>query len=1199
MSVKSSSLLIFFFLFSTVNIHSQEFDYKVTSHEWKHNIQPWIDLFLVNGNGESRVETSTTGVAYADFNGDGYLDILTLAQAPDGEFPLHQMLINNGDGTYSPDNTLITNPSFQAHGPRKTIVGDFNGDNKPDVVRIGGGHDVLENSNILMSGTDNYTFSFIDVVPESQYHGFASGDLDNDGDLDLFFGQPESGFAMNDGSGNFTWFSVDEKISNYFTENTEQDGPYGVQTVEILDVNQDGSLDIVIGGEFANALDHPHLMGPTILWGDGSSNYDYDNKTEIWEFGEIPTVDGRKVDNNDDISFADINNDGYLDVVLTYIRQIDNDPNNNGNPSYKSVLQIFKGGENNEFTDVTNEWTSSPLILLDFPVTWMLVRDVDNNGMIDIVESEKVQSRSVGWSNCIRWEWNGSSLIATVIDTDGDGVTDDIDTCPDTPNGETVDSTGCSDSQLDTDGDGVTDDTDNCKYIPNPNQDDIDEDGVGDVCYVSDILYDKHISIRDDISVGTKVNLSELIPENIYSLLTYEYGGYGEYLSINSNIELVIKKEINLFEESTLKIPIVYQNQNISVLDTLNIQILKGINWEKNISTIQKGYIPYFFDYKTKFADGNGFVENNATGGGQFFPVSEIQFIIRDLNNDGIKDILGKSTQLYYLDENKEIQRTNIQKIGIPEYLFLDQNFDIKQYHENYRFPDVFTHNSDFIEEIDLDGDDVDEILNVGEHYHSSIVSNDNSNFIQGLFKERGIYPGKDYNKENGLKKHRIYTINDERLNDNNEIIDDSELEENYTDRFVDIKGSAVGDIDKDGDEDAVLSVDASGSYIDILRNNGNSKLIIERDETKNYNTNPEGANVLIDLNNDGYPEYVFGGGDINGYGKIGYLNNLSGNFDYDNPVWVNELESLQGLSPKHIFKVDLNNDGKEELLIYRSIGLGNPFGTESKEFLNEILILNTELENVTSEYIDKNNTSKMFSQKSSMYYVDIDGDKIKDIFVQFFTDELYSSLNDGQPYYGYWDKNSDLFSYFKGNEDGTFNFKLTEKFTYSDELKEYGRISFGIYMDNMGNNFQPHDLDGDGTAELIHQGDMSDHIIIFKYTFDLDGDGIKDDVDTCPNTPTGETVNSIGCSSNQLGVDDEILHNSLKLYPNPVTNILTIESKNVEISKVEIYSILGEKIKEVNSSFVSITTDKLPKGVYIIKIYSDKSSIIRKIIKI
>jgi hypothetical protein len=437
-----------FFLFLMISIKlSSQVNYNVPSHEWKNSTQPWLDLYLINSsttsvsiNAESRVETSNTGVAYADFNENGYLDILTLAQAPDGEFPLHQMLINNGDGTYSPDNTLLTNPGFEAHGPRKTVVGDFNGDNKPDVVRIGGGHDILENTNILMSGTDNYTFTEIDVIPETQYHGFASGDLDNDGDLDLFFGQPESGFAMNDGSGNFTWYSVGEKISNYFAENTEQDGPYGIGTVEILDVNQDGNLDIVVGGAYADADYDYMLMGPTILWGDGSSNYDYDNKTEIWGFGEKPTMpDGSNVDNNDDISFGDIDNDGYLDVVLTYIRQIDNDPNNNGNPSYKSVLQIFKGGENNEFTDVTNEWTSNPLILLDFPVTWVLVRDVDNNGMIDIVESEKVLSGAGGWRNSIRWEWNGSSLITAEIDTDVDGVLDYVDNCPDTPNSDQSD----------------------------------------------------------------------------------------------------------------------------------------------------------------------------------------------------------------------------------------------------------------------------------------------------------------------------------------------------------------------------------------------------------------------------------------------------------------------------------------------------------------------------------------------------------------------------------------------------------------------------------------------------------------------------------------------------------------------------------------------------------------------------------------
>ena len=54
----------------------------------------------------------------------------------------------------------------------------------------------------------------------------------------------------------------------------------------------------------------------------------------------------------------------------------------------------------------------------------------------------------------------------TVLDADGDGVADADDTCADTPSGETVDSSGCSDSQKDTDGDGVTDDVDTCADTP-------------------------------------------------------------------------------------------------------------------------------------------------------------------------------------------------------------------------------------------------------------------------------------------------------------------------------------------------------------------------------------------------------------------------------------------------------------------------------------------------------------------------------------------------------------------------------------------------------------------------------------------------------------------------------------------------------------------------------------------------------------
>ena len=53
-----------------------------------------------------------------------------------------------------------------------------------------------------------------------------------------------------------------------------------------------------------------------------------------------------------------------------------------------------------------------------------------------------------------------------VPDSDGDGVTDDVDQCPDTPSGASVDANGCADSQKDTDGDGVTDDVDQCAGTP-------------------------------------------------------------------------------------------------------------------------------------------------------------------------------------------------------------------------------------------------------------------------------------------------------------------------------------------------------------------------------------------------------------------------------------------------------------------------------------------------------------------------------------------------------------------------------------------------------------------------------------------------------------------------------------------------------------------------------------------------------------
>ena len=55
--------------------------------------------------------------------------------------------------------------------------------------------------------------------------------------------------------------------------------------------------------------------------------------------------------------------------------------------------------------------------------------------------------------------------IAQTYDSDGDGVPDAIDKCPNTPCGARVDGTGCSET-LDADGDGVPDTRDRCAQTP-------------------------------------------------------------------------------------------------------------------------------------------------------------------------------------------------------------------------------------------------------------------------------------------------------------------------------------------------------------------------------------------------------------------------------------------------------------------------------------------------------------------------------------------------------------------------------------------------------------------------------------------------------------------------------------------------------------------------------------------------------------
>jgi ABC-2 type transport system ATP-binding protein len=69
-------------------------------------------------------------------------------------------------------------------------------------------------------------------------------------------------------------------------------------------------------------------------------------------------------------------------------------------------------------------------------------------------------------------------------DTDGDGVNDSIDQCPNSAADASVDSNGCTPETAnnDDDNDGVINANDNCPSVVNSNQEDMDQDQRGDAC---------------------------------------------------------------------------------------------------------------------------------------------------------------------------------------------------------------------------------------------------------------------------------------------------------------------------------------------------------------------------------------------------------------------------------------------------------------------------------------------------------------------------------------------------------------------------------------------------------------------------------------------------------------------------------------------------------------------------------------------
>ncbi len=102
---------------------------------------------------------------------------------------------------------------------------------------------------------------------------------------------------------------------------------------------------------------------------------------------------------------------------------------------------------------------------------------------------------------------NNADTEFALVDRDGDGIPDALDRCVDAPEDFDgfQDSDGCPDP--DNDADGVLDSVDNCPNNFNPDQDDVDEDGLGNVCDSVHLCEGNNSTIigtsRADVIIGT------------------------------------------------------------------------------------------------------------------------------------------------------------------------------------------------------------------------------------------------------------------------------------------------------------------------------------------------------------------------------------------------------------------------------------------------------------------------------------------------------------------------------------------------------------------------------------------------------------------------------------------------------------------------------------------------------------------------
>ncbi len=347
------------------------------------------------------LETTGCGVAFYDYDNDGWLDIFLvngtrLEGFPTGQEPVSHLFKNNRDGTFT-DVTLKAGVARSGWG-QGVCVGDYDNDGYDDLFVTYFGKNVLYHNNGDGTFTDVSGKAGVAGKRNRWNTGCAFVDYDRDGRLDLFVANyidmdlktapvPESGPCLykgvmvacgppglkggknilyhNNGDGTFTDVSESAGILS-------ANGTYGLGVLT-ADLDNDGWSDIYVAN-------------------DSTASALYQNKKNgkfvdiALEAGCALSPDG-KPQAGMGISAADYDLDGNLDLVKTnFAGDTPSLYHNLGDASFEGYPQrklLYRNLRNGRFEDVSLQ--AGPGISEPIAARGCAFGDFDNDGDLDMV----------------------------------------------------------------------------------------------------------------------------------------------------------------------------------------------------------------------------------------------------------------------------------------------------------------------------------------------------------------------------------------------------------------------------------------------------------------------------------------------------------------------------------------------------------------------------------------------------------------------------------------------------------------------------------------------------------------------------------------------------------------------------------------------------------------------------------------------